>query len=604
MRETDAVLGIIRERGRRKLPLNEVYRQLYNPHLYLLAYDRLRTNKGALTPGVTEETIDAMSVKKIEAIIEQVRHERYRWTPTKRVYIPKKSGKRRALGLPTWADKLLQEVVRLLLEAYYEPLFSRHSHGFRPERGCHTALNAVGTAWTGTRWFIEGDIAQCFDRLDHDVLLAIMGETINDNRFLRVIANMLKAGYLEEWTYHATLSGSPQGGVISPILSNIYLDKLDEYVETHLMRDYNYGKGRATNPEYRRALSQAAALKRQGMHEEAKRVRQYAQTLPSHQPDDPQYRRLRYVRYADDFLLGFDGPKDEAKEIREKLRTFLGDKLKLELSTEKTLITHAATEKARFLGYDIYTQWSNTRMTDGRRSASGRIGLRIPKETIDGATKRYMRAGKPIHRSACLSDSDYGIVVTYQREYRGLVNYYLLAHNVESLSAVQYVSGHSLLQTLAAKHRSSVRRMVQKYKATTQTPYGAMVCFRVVVDRGENKRPLVAEFGGLPLRRQRLVRVLNDDIAPVWNQRSDLVSRLLANKCELCGVDAQEKLHKMQVHHIKKLADLKQSGRRELPEWKKRMIALRRKTLVVCHNCHVDIHAGRPPRRQQHDNHP
>ncbi len=216
MRETDAVLGIIRERGRRKLPLNEVYRQLYNPHLYLLAYDRLRTNKGALTPGVTEETIDAMSVKKIDAIIEQVRHERYRWTPTKRVYIPKKSGKRRALGLPTWADKLLQEVVRLLLEAYYEPLFSRHSHGFRPERGCHTALNAVGTAWTGTRWFIEGDIAQCFDRLDHDVLLAIMGETINDNRFLRLIANMLKAGYLEEWTYHATLSGSPQGGVITP----------------------------------------------------------------------------------------------------------------------------------------------------------------------------------------------------------------------------------------------------------------------------------------------------------------------------------------------------------------------------------------------------
>src|SRR5712692_2087333 len=216
MRSADTTLGIIRDRGRRQLPLEDIYRQLFNRDLYLRAYGRLSRNKGAMTPGATTETVDAMSLAKIEAILDALHHERYRWTPVRRSFIPKRSGKRRALGLPTWSDKLLQEVLRSILEAYYEPQFSHYSHGFRPGRGCHTALREITQHWHGVKWYIEGDITQCFERLDQSVLLSILSEKLHDNRFLRLIANLLKAGYLEEWQYHGTLSGVPQGGVVTP----------------------------------------------------------------------------------------------------------------------------------------------------------------------------------------------------------------------------------------------------------------------------------------------------------------------------------------------------------------------------------------------------
>jgi hypothetical protein len=218
MQNAETVLDVLRERGRRGLPLDELYRQLFNPQLYLLAYGRIYSNKGAMTPGPDAETADGMTLGKIERIIDALRHERYRFRPVRRLYIPKKDGKARPLGLPTWSDKLLGEVLRLLLEAYYEPQFSEHSHGYRPGRGCHTALRDVAVAWTGTTWFIEGDISQCFDRLDHQVMLEALGEKIHDNRLLRLIGQMLQAGYLEDWVWNATLSGVPQGGVLSPCL--------------------------------------------------------------------------------------------------------------------------------------------------------------------------------------------------------------------------------------------------------------------------------------------------------------------------------------------------------------------------------------------------
>jgi group II intron reverse transcriptase/maturase len=236
MQSADTLLTIIRDRGKRGLPLERVYRMLFNPDLYLRAYAKLYPNKGALTPGTTAETVDAMSLAKIEQLIDDLRHERYRWTPVRRTYIAKKnSTKKRPLGIPTWRDKLLQEVIRSILEAYFEPQFSPHSHGFRPERGCHTALRELQTHWSGTRWFIEGDIACYFDTIDHDILLTILGEKFHDNRFLRLIGDLLQAGYLEDWRWHATLSGTPQGGVCSPILANIFLDRLDTYVETVLI---------------------------------------------------------------------------------------------------------------------------------------------------------------------------------------------------------------------------------------------------------------------------------------------------------------------------------------------------------------------------------
>lgn len=258
MQSAATVLGVMRDRGRRGLPLERLYRQLFNPGLFLLAYGRIYANTGAMTPGVTRETADGMSLAKIDAIIDALRGERYRWRPVKRVYIPKKTGRLRPLGLPTWSDKLVAEVVRLLLEAYYEPAFSSHSHGFRPGRGCHSALSEVVNVWKGTHWFIEGDISDCFGSLDHQVMISILAEKIHDGRFLRLVEGMLRAGYLEDWRWHATLSGAPQGGVASPILSNIYLDRLDQFVEQTLLPRYTQGQRRRPNPAYQAIEHQIA----------------------------------------------------------------------------------------------------------------------------------------------------------------------------------------------------------------------------------------------------------------------------------------------------------------------------------------------------------
>jgi group II intron reverse transcriptase/maturase len=325
-----------------------------------------------MTPGPSQETADGMSGEKIDQIIGLMRRERYRFAPARRVYIPKKSGKLRPLGLPSWSDKLVGEVVRLLLEAYYEPRFSGRSHGFRKGKGCHTALREIHNTWTGTTWFIEGDISDCFGSLRHEILLGILAEKIHDQRFLRLISGLLKAGFLEDWQYHETLSGCPQGGVVSPILSNIYLSKLDDFVERELIPRHTRGADRARNPAYRQEYAGLLRARRRGDRAEARRLARLIRTLPALDPMDPGYRRLRYLRYADDHLLGFTGPRAEAEQIKARLAEFLRDDLGLVLSASKTLITHARSQRARFLGYDITVQHSSTRITNGRRSVNGR----------------------------------------------------------------------------------------------------------------------------------------------------------------------------------------------------------------------------------------
>jgi len=554
-----------------------------------MAYRKLYSNAGAMTPGVSGETVDGMSLDKIERIIATVRAERWRWRPVKRVYIPKKNGKRRPLGLPTWSDKLLAEVVRMLLQAYYEPQFSDHSHGFRPGRGCHTALRKMVDTWTGTHWFIEGDIAQCFDSLDHRVMLSILGEKIHDNRFLRLVAGMLSAGYLEDWAWNATLSGAPQGGVASPILSNIYLDRLDSYVETQLLPLFNRGERRAANPAYHSIKRAERRARRCGDRAAARALRRQTRELPSGDPHDPGYRRLRYVRYADDVLLGFSGPKTEAVEIKRLLGGFLRDELKLELSVEKTLITHARTGKAHFLGYDITTQYANDKITRGQRAVNGSIGLRVPREAIMRRCSQYMRRGKPECRPQMLNDDDYTIISRYQAEYRGVVQYYLPANDVYRLGKLHWVMETSLLKTLAAKHRSTVSKMANRYKATMDTAAGPRTCFRTVVERGGGKKPLVAWFGAIPLQRQKKA-VLTDRVPVLATTKgNELIRRLVAGRCELCGAT-----NRLEVHHIRKLADLNKPGRTEKPAWVQLMARRRRKTLVVCRPCHENTHAGKP----------
>jgi group II intron reverse transcriptase/maturase len=559
---------------------------LFNPQLYLLAYGRIYSNKGAMTPGPDAETADGMTMGKIERIIDALRHERYRFKPVRRHYIPKKDGKQRPLGLPSWSDKLLGEVVRLLFEAYYEPQFSDHSHGYRPSRGCHTALRDVAVGWTATTWFIEGDISRCFDELDHSVTLQTLGEQIHDNRLLRLVSQMLQAGYLEDWVWNATLSGVPQGGVLSPCLSNIYLNRLDRFVETVLIPGYTRGVLRRHNPEYQRVQRALARARRRGDHAEVRALRKQLRSLPSLDPHDPGYRRLRYVRYADDILLGFTGPKEEAEEIKRRLAQFLREDLKLELSETKTLITHARTEAARFLGYEITTQHANHVIAGGRRVANGGIRLRVPREVIKTKCSRYTQRGKPERRSGLMNEQDYAIISRYGAEYRGVVQYYLLASDVHRLSRLHWVMATSLLKTLAGKHDSSVAKMARKYAATIQTPHGPRKCLQVTVQRG-GRKPLVATFGGIPLRRQRTAILTDREPVQANVPRSELVRRLLAGRCEICG-----DTDKVQVHQIRKLTDLEKPGP-ERPEWMSLMARRRRKTLVVCGACHADIH-GRP----------
>jgi group II intron reverse transcriptase/maturase len=584
MQSAETVLGVIRERGRRGLPLERLYRQLFNRELFLLAYGRIYANQGSMTPGVTSETVDGMSLAKIETIIAALRGECYRWRPVRRVYIPKKNGRRRPLGVPTWSDKLVAEVVRLLLEAYYDVGFSGLSHGFRPGRGCHTALSEVVAAWTGTKWFIEGDISDCFGSLDHQIMIEVLAERIHDGRFLRLIERMLQAGYLEDWRWNATLSGAPQGGTASPILSNIYLDR---FVEHHLLPDYNRGGPRRHNPAYLANKYQIEKAQRRGDHEAVRLLKQQRRRLPSGDPDDPGYRRLKYVRYCDDWLLGFAGPKHEAEQITSKIAAFLRDELKLELSQSKTLITHAASQAARFLGYEIRAQHEDTKLTRGRRSINGVMGLFVPATVIRERCARYMKRGKPASRGSLLHDDDFTIVAKYGAEYRGFVQYYLLAQNVCHLDTLHWVMETSMLKTLANKHRSTVTAMARAHKATINTPDGPRICFEAKVQRGAGKSPLVARFGGIPLMRMRTA-VLTDRQPALTSRHNELIHRLLAGTCEICGARIG-----LQVHHLRKLADLNRPGRADRPPWVELMARRRRKTLVVCSACHHDIHNGR-----------
>ena len=292
MQKAEVVLSVLRERGRKGQPLTQLYRQMFNKDLYLLAYGNIYSNEGAMTPGTSGETADGMSEEKIEEITELMRQERYGFAPARRTYIPKKNGKLRPLGMPTWSDKLVGEVVRLLLEAYYEPGFSDRSHGFRKRRGCHTALREIRETWTGTTWFIEGDICDCFGSLDQEILLGILAEKIHDQRFLRLIRNMLRAGYLEDWEYHETLSGCPQGGVVSPVLSNIYLHKLDEYVERELIPQYTRGERRKINPEYNRGSARLNYARKRGDRARARDLGKQQRKIPSREPWTPDTAAL------------------------------------------------------------------------------------------------------------------------------------------------------------------------------------------------------------------------------------------------------------------------------------------------------------------------
>ncbi|MCC6383472.1 MAG: hypothetical protein IT304_13275 [Dehalococcoidia bacterium] len=599
MQKAAQILQAIRKLGEKRIPLTRVYRCLFSEDLYLAAYAKIYKNQGILTPGTEDDTADDMNMDRIQAIIEALRTERFQFRPSRRSQVPKKNGNgTRPLGLPNFTEKLVQEVLRMILEAYYEPRFHSSSHGFRPDRGCHTALTYVHQKFQGTTWFIEGDIKGCFDRIDHEVLMSILARDIQDGRLLSLIRKGLKAGTVEDWQYKPTFSGTPQGGIVSPLLANIYLHELDTYVAEALVPRYTRGKRRSLNPAYKRYEYPIAQAREQGDIATAQRLDQERRQYPSQNMFDPNYRRLAYVRYADDFLLGFIGTKQEAESIKADIAAFLRDTLRLELSTQKTLITHAHTEHATFLGYAVSIYHSDDKISPRAktktktRSINGGVRLGIPYGLIDTYASRYQRDGKVTSEPALLSFSDAHIIDIYQGRFRGIAEYYKYAVDRCHLQKLKYVMEVALVKTLAHKLRTKTSKVYATYRGQRKVDDLIRKTLQVTVPTSNGER--VIYWGALPLKT---VKPGSESISDTPYRekykdiRSDLITRLKANVCELCGTQ-----EKCRVHHVRKLVDLKKrwAGRREKPDWVKRMIAMQRKTLMVCHKCHTDIHAGRP----------
>ena len=476
----------------------------------------------------------------------------------------------------------------MILDAYFEPQFSDRSHGFRRGRGCHTALREIYRYWRGTVWFIEGDIRGCFDHIDHAVLLSILREKIVDSRFLRLIEGYWGAGYLADWKYHRTSSGTPQGGILSPILSNIYLDRLDRYVESTLIPRFNRGTARKPNQDYSKLLKRAWYLKSMGRRDEARVVRKEMHRLPVYVLHDSEYRRLKYVRYADNILIGFVGSLEEAEIVHRELVAFLRDQLRLDVPVDKTRIVHARSSSARFLGYEVTVSHDNDTRRRGRRTINGLVSLRVPRHVITEKGKRYRKRGRPMHRYEFVNQSVVDIVNHYESEFRGVANFYRMAHNLGQLSRLRGVMQRSLTMTLAHKFQITVAQVYRRCRAYIRDEYGNRKSVLEVRVEREGKPPLIARWGAVSLR-WRIETTIDDRLAPYRAiNATELVQRLLAEKCELCGSEES-----IEVHHVRALRDLNRKGRSERPLWARLMAARRRKTLVLCRRCHVDLHMGR-----------
>ena len=584
---------------------NEVFTRLYRymlrPDLYYVAYSNLYANCGSATVGVDNDTADGFSEEKINKIIKSISDESYKPKPVRRTYIQKTNGKQRPLGIPTFTDKLVQEVLRMILEVVYEPIFLDCSHGFRPKRSCHTALNSLKKGFNGTRWFVEGDIKGCFDNIDHNNLISLINSKIKDVRLIKLLWKFLRAGYMENWKYYNTYSGTPQGGIISPLLSNIYLHELDKFA-VKLAENFNQLPSRKFTKEYISLKCRRDKLKvkikktlceeeRQALIKEEQQFKVEMLKTPSKMQDD---KKLKYIRYADDFLIGVNGSKEDCIKIKQQFSGFIAANLKMELSEEKTLITHS-NSYARFLGYDVRVHRSNQLKKTGKfvaRTLSNKIEMNIPfedkimkflfnkeviKQNTDGSIEH-------IHRKKLLNFTPLEIISTYNAELRGICNYYSLASNFNSLDYFAYLMEYSCLKTLANKHKSSTSKVISKYrdgKGKWGIPYST---------KFGDRRMYFAKFMDC-----RETKYPKDEITNVYitfqNSRNTFEKKLMAKECELCGTTEAEKY---ELHHISKVKNLK--GKKH---WEQIMIAKRRKTLVACIPCHKEIHRyDQKPKKQ------
>lgn len=570
-----------------------LYRYLLRPDIYYVAYKNLYSNNGAATPGVEQDTADGFGKAKIERIIASLSDGSYEPRPARRTYIPKKNGKKRPLGLPTFTDKLVQESIRLLLEAIFEPTFQNTSHGFRPNRSCHTAMGQITKGFNGIRWFIEGDIKGCFDNIDHDILLTLIERKIKDARFIQLIRKFLKAGYMEEWRYHRTYSGTPQGGIISPILSNIYLHELDCFVQK-MQDEFDQPKVGDCTPEYAKLINEGRKLKRRmakATPEEIPALRNAYSQIRKQKlktPYKPQNdKKIKYVRYADDFLIGVNGSKEDCERIKAELTRFIRDRLNMELSAEKTLITHSS-QTARFLGYDIRVRRSGQIKQSGmgftKRTLNNKVELLVPLEEkitrflFDKHIVRQDDHGRllPICRNNLLRCSELEIISAFNAEIRGLCGYYCMASNYTKLNYFAYLMEYSCLKTLAGKHKSSVAKTIEKYRIRGESKWAVPY-----TTKAGDKLMSIAKAPDCK-RTANDIDTIKNHAVYYANSVTTFEARLKAKTCELCGsTDAAC----YEIHHVNKVKNL--AGKEA---WERIMIAKKRKTMVLCLECHKRIH--------------
>ena len=575
-----------------------LYRYLLREDIYAAAFQNLYANNGALTKGSNDDTADGFSVEYVHGLIAKLREGTYKAAPVRREYIKKSNGKYRPLGIPSFTDKLLQEAVRMILESIYEPVFSPRSHGFRPNKSCHTAFEEMKKTFRGVPWVIEGDIAACFDSIDHKVLLSILGEKIDDYRFLHVIREFLKAGYIEDWRYHETYSGCPQGGIVSPILANIYLSKLDEKVEQMAERfasDDKTPKRYSISSKYHKLSNKCYRLRikigatppgsaRDALVKELHGAEQELRSTPCTVHTE---KRIVYIRYADDWLTGVKGSKEDCKTIKKEIADFLKESLKLELSETKTLITHSS-NRIRFLGYDIsvrrcqvvrkYKNKSDKWIK--RRTLNGSVSLEVP---LDDKIRAFLfKKGaiiqmpdgsyRPRHRKELVGKPDAEIVKTYNSEVRGILNYYGMAANYYKLSYFCYLMEQSCLFTLAFKHKTSSRKFKRAYRD------GKRWSIPSPTKKNKDMKVAFVDFS-----TYRPPRKPSDTIKEFWHYgwKTTIWSRLKRGVCECCKV--RMKPDEGAVHVVKRLKNLGDTP------WGRVMKHMRRKTLIVCPACRTLI---------------
>jgi RNA-directed DNA polymerase len=601
----------VTRKGRR---VKDLRRLMNHPDLWMQAYLNIQGNKGALTRGTDSTTMDGYSPERAANLVELIREKRYKPNPVRRVNIPTKvAGKTRPLGIPSADDKQVQEAVRMILERIYEPLFKDSSHGFRPKRSCHTALRSMQKGWTGTKWFIDIDIKGYFNNINHDILMKMLEKRIEDSQFLDLIRDMLKAGYVEDWQYHKTYSGTPQGGIVSPILANIYLHEFDEFMERK-RQEFDQGKARRHTTEwlntsfymtyYRKRIE---ALKGdatqthliQRYEDKLRELSKKQKSLDASDPLDPDYRRLFYVRYADDYLIGIIGSKQEAETLLREITNFLNIHLKLEISEEKSGIHHAK-EGTAFLGYVVQNYTSEkivkvhsplyTRVGAAtRRTVRERLQLRIPQRKMSEFCQRKGYGNyeefRPSARPGWVQMDEAEILLAYNAEMRGLANYYGLANEAKGgLHKLMHLAKSSFLATLAWKNQSSIS------KENARLRQGKDLTVLVKTKEGRPKRYTLFTLRDWKPPQPKE----NIDKVPTTGHlrfgRSTLEQRLTADLCEWCGKEGGY----FEVHHVRKLKDLQ--GKQW---WEKVMSHRKRKTMILCNECHHLLHAGKLSNRRK-----